>query len=102
VDNEHDYADCGNSRLFGFEYRFQFHGHADANVPHTQVSVYDADSTLLAALLGRGIDVSFPIPILAVDSLFRSQHGLRGITTSVWPDMTHYALGRSVGFGPVL
>jgi hypothetical protein len=76
-----------------------FHGHADANVPHTQVSARDADSSLLAALLGSWDRrfISHPDAWGSI-ALFRSLNmAYAASQLPSGPDMTHYALGRSVG-----
>jgi hypothetical protein len=76
-----------------------FHGHQDANVPHAQVSSSDADNTLLPALLGSW-DRRFKTHPNAWRSiaLFRSLNmAYAASQLPSGPDMTHYALGRSVG-----
>jgi hypothetical protein len=76
-----------------------FHGHQDANVPHAQLSLGDADNTLLPALLGSW-DRRFKTHQNAWRSiaLFRSLNmAYAASQLPSGPDMTHYALGRSVG-----
>lgn len=76
-----------------------FHGHQDAGVPHAQVSVSDADGSLLPALLGAWERrfVSHPNAWRSI-ALFRSLNmAYAASQLPSGPDMTHYALGRSVG-----
>jgi hypothetical protein len=76
-----------------------FHGHADANVPHAEVSAHDADNTLLVALLGSWDRrfISHPNAWRSI-ALFRSLNmAYAASQLPSGPDMTHYALGRSVG-----
>jgi hypothetical protein len=76
-----------------------FHGHQDASVPHTQVSSSDADNTLLPALLGMWDRrfITHPNAWRSI-ALFRSLNmAYAASQLPSGPDMTHYALGRSVG-----
>jgi hypothetical protein len=71
----------------------------DANVAHTQVSAHDADNTLLIALLGSWDRrfISHPNAWRSI-ALFRSLNmAYAASQLPSGPDMTHYALGRSVG-----
>lgn len=76
-----------------------FQGHADANLPHTQLDPHDADQSLLAALLGywERRFITHPTAWRSI-ALFRSLNmAYAASQLPSGPDMTHYALGRSVG-----
>ncbi len=76
-----------------------FQGHANSGLPHAEVRRKDCDTVLLDALLGawKRRFISHPNSWRSV-ALFRSLNmAYAASQLPSGPDMTHYALGRSVG-----
>jgi hypothetical protein len=90
----------GNSPAFNAQNDAKnFHGHANAGLPHAQLRMTDCDTVLMDALLGawKRRFISHQTSWRSV-ALFRSLNmAYAASQLPSGPDMTHYALGRAVG-----